>query len=80
MYMKYWINQLDMFLSMTGRELLNNAGNISHKQALKKAQTEYERYHQGQLSKLTEVEKHFIEAENAINKLTLRGNGGRKED
>ncbi len=80
MYMKDWINQLDMFLSMTGRELLNNAGNISHKQALKKAQTEYERYHQEQLSKPTEVEKHFIEAENAINKLTLRGNGGRKDD
>lgn len=72
MYMKDWIQQLDMFLSMTGRELLDHAGKISHEQALKKAQTEYEKFRQKQLTNPTEIEKHFIEAEKEIKKLSNR--------
>ena len=71
MYMKDWIKQLDMFLVMTGRELLDNAGNISHEEALKKAQAEYERYQQKKLTEPTKVEKHFIEAEKAVKNLVL---------
>ena len=73
MYMKDWIQQLDMFLTMSGRELLEHAGKISHEQALKKAQTEYEIFHKKQLSEPTEIEKHFIEAEMEIKKLTIKG-------
>ncbi len=73
MYMKDWIQQLNMFLTMSGRELLEHAGKISHEQALKKAQTEYEIYHQKQLSRPSEVEKHFIEAEKEIKKLIRKG-------
>ncbi|MCP5106604.1 MAG: virulence RhuM family protein [bacterium] len=66
MYMRDWIKQLDMFLTMSGRELLEHAGKISHEEALKKAQLEYEKYRQQELLQPTVVEKHFIEAEKKI--------------
>lgn len=36
MYMKDWIERLDEFLKMTGNEILEHSGNISHQQALKR--------------------------------------------
>jgi len=38
MYMKDWIERLDDFLKMTGNDILQHAGTISHEQALKKAE------------------------------------------
>jgi len=72
MYMKDWIRQLDMFLTLSGRELLDHAGKISHEQALKKAQIEYEKYRQKQLEQPTMVEKHFIEAEKEIKQIASK--------
>ena len=40
MYMRDYIAQLDAVLSSGGRKLLDGAGNVSHQQAMKKAQTE----------------------------------------
>ncbi len=68
MYMKDWIEQLDNFLKMTKKEVLNNAGNISHEQALKKAHLEYEKYKEFVKNELSEVEKHFIEQINYTSK------------
>jgi len=44
MRMKEWIQKLDDFLKISDKELLHNAGIVSHKQALEKAQVEYEKY------------------------------------
>ena len=44
MYMKDWIARLDMVISMNGRELLANAGNISHLIARSKSELEYNKY------------------------------------
>jgi len=44
MYMKDWISRLDTILSMNGRELLNNAGKISHQMAKEKSELEYQKY------------------------------------
>lgn len=44
MYMKDWIERLDVILQMNGRELLTHAGNISHKMALEKSNNEYQKY------------------------------------
>ena len=44
MYMKDWISRLDMILSMNGRELLRNAGKISHAIAKEKSELEYQKY------------------------------------
>ena len=37
MTMKEWVKELDGFLTMTHKEILQGAGKISHEEALKKA-------------------------------------------
>jgi len=44
MKMQDWIQKLDDFLRISEKELLTNAGKISHKKALEKAKIEYEKY------------------------------------
>ncbi len=61
MYMKDWIEQLDTFLKMTRKDILNHAGTISHKQALEKAHTEYQKFKELRKNEISEVEKHFLE-------------------
>ncbi|MBI3136091.1 MAG: virulence RhuM family protein [Bacteroidetes bacterium] len=61
MYMKDWIARLDDFLKMTGNEILDNAGTISHQRALDKAHAEYEKFKALTKSDISEAEKHFIE-------------------
>lgn len=60
MYMKDWIERLDDFLKMTGNEVLQNAGTVSHEQALKKAKEEYEKYKELSKNKLTKGEEDFL--------------------
>ena len=70
MYMKDWIERLDDFLKMTGNEILQNAGEISHKQAIEKAQIEYEKYKEIIVNEMSTVEQHFIEQiENSSKKI-----------
>lgn len=63
MSMQDWVERLNLFLTLTGRELLNHAGKMSHEAAIAKAHAEYTKFKQKQLQEPTEVEKHFIEAE-----------------
>ena len=44
MKMQDWINKLDDFLRISEKQLLTNVGKVSHKQAIEKAKTEYEKY------------------------------------
>ena len=44
MYMKDWTRKLHGFLSLNDREILDNAGKISHQLALEKAEKEYEKF------------------------------------
>ncbi|MDL2227274.1 virulence RhuM family protein [Bacteroidales bacterium OttesenSCG-928-K03] len=44
MTMQQWIEKLDNILMVGNRPLLNNAGTISHKQAIEKATQEFEEY------------------------------------
>ncbi len=61
MTMQDWVNELDTFLKMTRKDILNNSGKISHEQALKKAHDEYDKY---MLKNLTVAEKDYIEVLN----------------
>lgn len=70
MTMRDWIERLDQFLTMTGRDLLVDAGSISHQSALDKAHAEYKSFKQKLLEKPSEVEKHFIEAEKTLKQLS----------
>ena len=44
MTMKDWINATDDLLKFRRKEVLKNSGNISHKEAVEKAESEYEKY------------------------------------
>lgn len=59
MHMSDYVEELDNILSSTKKPLLDNSGKISHKQALEKAETEYKKYIQKNLSP---VEKEYLEA------------------
>ena len=70
MYMKDWIERLDDFVKITGNTILQNAGTVSHQQALKKAKTEYEKYAAQSKNELSEAEKHFVnQIETSVQKL-----------
>ena len=58
MYMKDYVAQLDAVLSSGGRKLLDNAGHVSHQQAIEKATAEYRKY---QVQTLSPVEKAYME-------------------
>ena len=58
MTMKDWIKELDGFLTMTHKEILEGVGKISHEKALKKAHEEYDKYMK---SHLTQAEKDYLE-------------------
>jgi hypothetical protein len=60
MYMKDWVERLDDFVKMTGNIVLQNAGSISHLQALEKASIEYEKYKAKTKNDLSKVENDFI--------------------
>jgi len=70
MKMQDWIERLDMFLTMTGRELLTHVGKISHTAALHKAHEEYDKFRQQIQQEPTTVEQHFIEAEQKMKQIT----------
>ena len=59
MYMSDYVEQLDKILSSTGKDILENAGSVSHKQAVEKAEAEYQKFIQKNLSP---VEKEYLEA------------------
>ena len=61
MYMKDWIQKLDDFLKLSGKELLTHAGVISTEVAKLKADTEYDKFKERTRNCLSAVEIHFIE-------------------
>ena len=64
MTMKDWSEHLDKILTMSGEQLLQGNGSISHEKAIEKATSEYKKYQQKTLS---DVEKDFL---NSIKEIT----------
>lgn len=62
MYMKDWIQKLDDFLKLSGKELLNHAGSVSAEVAKLKANDEYDKFRERTQHQLSPVEFHFLEA------------------
>ena len=54
-----WIANLDDFLRLSGRDILRHAGKISHEQAVRKAELEFDTYHRAQVAEPSQVEKDF---------------------
>ena len=61
MYMKNWLETLDMFSKDFGMGILDSAGTVSHEDAMDKAHREYDIYKAQQNDELTEVEKAYLE-------------------
>ena len=59
MYMKDWIAKLDAFLQLNDREILQNAGSVSHELAKQNAELEYDKYKELQQSALSKADKDF---------------------
>lgn len=57
--MKDWSEHLDKILTMSGEQLLQGNGSISHEKAIEKATSEYKKYQQKTLS---DVEKDFLDS------------------
>ncbi|MCL1965741.1 MAG: virulence RhuM family protein [Candidatus Bathyarchaeota archaeon] len=60
MYMQDWVAELDDFAKRYGKGVLSNAGVISHKEAVEKANVEYEKYRQRTIDELSLVERDFL--------------------
>lgn len=63
MKMQDWAEHLDNILLATGEEILQNAGKISSKEAIQKAQDEYKKYQQKTLSP---VEQSYLDTINQL--------------
>ena len=67
MKMQDWIQKLDDFLKASEKELLKNAGTISHKKALDKAKTEYEKYRKAEDKKyISDFDREMKQLEKKI--------------
>ena len=69
MYMKDWLETIDDYLKMTRRDILKTKGSVTHKQALKKAHSEYEKYRKQEKNRLSLVEEQFFESINKLEEL-----------
>lgn len=77
MRMKEWIAKLNGFLKLNDRDILNNAGRISHELAKQRAEKEYDIYHQKTLQKPSKMDKAFDEA---VNKTTQLANKAQRKN
>lgn len=70
MRMKDWIAQLDRLIQTFDGKLLDNAGAVSHEQALQKAETEYKKY---QSAAISAVERTYLETLEKAEKKLKKG-------
>lgn len=62
MKMKDWINKLHGFLELNDRNILTNAGKISHQLAIEHAENEYDQFHKNRLSQQALEDSDFEKA------------------
>lgn len=65
MYMSDYVQQLDSLLSSSNRQLLQNSGTVSHKQAMEKVRTEYRKY---QEKTIAPVEQAYLDSIKVLEK------------
>lgn len=70
MTMRDWIEELNYFLTMNRKDILNGAGKISHKKAINHAKEQYNKYKERISLNPTDVELHYLES---IKELELSG-------
>jgi hypothetical protein len=71
MRMADYVSELDAILASTRRKVLDNAGSISHNQAMEKATLEYKKY---KTKTLSQVEKDYLISIEELEKKAKKGN------
>ena len=72
MTMQQWIEKLDNILSVGNRPLLDNAGTVSHKQAIEKATQEYEVYRRKEMLQYeSDFDRAIRDLKSQTNKIDL---------
>ena len=71
MTMNDWANYLDRILTMTGEQLLQDAGKVTHDDAMKHATNEYRRYKQRTIS---DAEHDYLETIKRLGNINKKGN------
>lgn len=69
MTMKDWICELDRFAKNYGKGVLEDAGSVSHEDAIKKAEAEYRAY---QTKTLSPVEKEYLESVKGVERKIVK--------
>ena len=69
MTMKDWAEHLDRILTMSGEELLQGSGSVSHEQAVDKATREYRKY---KARTLSEVEQDYLDTIKILEDKTIK--------
>lgn len=70
MTMNDWANYLDRILTMTGEQLLQNTGKVTHEEAMEHATSEYRKYKQRTIS---DVERDYLNAIKGLEDLGKKG-------
>ena len=73
MHMKDWIAKLNGFLTLNDRDILNNAGKVSHQLAKELAEKEYDKYYKKSLKAPSKADKDFEAFANKAVKLVNKG-------
>lgn len=66
MTMNDWVNQLDYFLKMSRKDLLEGNGLVSHQEALEHAKEEYVKFKNRLLTEPTDVERRYLDNINVL--------------
>ena len=69
MTMQNWIDAVDDLLKFRRKKVLKNSGSVSHKQAIEKAEKEYDKYRikqdQEYISSMDKMYKRYLEENNS---------------
>ena len=66
MTMNDWVNQLDYFLKMSRKDILEGKGLVSHQEALEHAKEEYMKFKNRLLTEPTDVERRYLDNINVL--------------
>lgn len=73
MHMSDWIKKLDSFMTLNDRDILTQAGKISHEIAKQLAESEYEKFHTQRLSDSAKSLSDFDQAVKQIESTKKKG-------
>ncbi len=76
MYMNDWIKKLHGFLSLNDREILKDAGRISHELAINFAENEYDKY---RLKSISEKDNQLSDFEKAMKQIEQNSKGNKSK-